>query len=75
MEAMDLAAQTFNRMASSEASMDHGTVRLTCGVLLGVEVLLDLLRPFHAELKLELSTSDALEDIAKLQSDIAIILS
>jgi transcriptional regulator, LysR family len=45
-EAMDLAAQTFNRMASAEASMDHGTVRLTCGELLGVEVLPDLLRLF-----------------------------
>lgn len=43
-EAMDLTAQNFNRMASSEASMDHGTVRLTCGELLGVEVLPDLLR-------------------------------
>lgn len=76
-EAMDLAAQTFNRMASSEASMDHGTVRLTCGELLGVEVLPDLLRPFHYEhvgLKLELSISDALEDIARLQSDIAVRL-
>ncbi|MFF7859957.1 MULTISPECIES: LysR family transcriptional regulator [unclassified Pseudomonas] len=76
-EAMDLAAQTFNRMASSEASMDHGTVRLTCGELLGIEVLPGLLRSFHYEhvgLKLELSISDALEDIARLQSDIAVRL-
>ncbi|MDD2137773.1 LysR substrate-binding domain-containing protein [Pseudomonas kurunegalensis] len=47
------------------------------GELLGVEVLPDLLRPFHYEhpgLKLELSISDALEDIARLQSDIAVRL-
>ena len=77
-EAMDLAARTFNRMASAEALVDQGTIRLTCGELLGVEVLPDLLRPFHYEnpgLKLELSISDALEDIARLQSDIAVRLS
>ncbi|EZP32208.1 MULTISPECIES: LysR family transcriptional regulator [Pseudomonas] len=76
-EAMDLAAQTFNRMASSEASLDHGTIRLTCGELLGVQVLPDLLRSFHYDhpgLRLELSIGDALEDIARLQSDIAVRL-
>lgn len=76
-EAMDLAAQAFNRMASAEKSLDTGTVRLTCGELLGVEVLPGLLRSFHYEhpgLKLELSIGDALEDIARLQSDIALRL-
>ncbi|MEN5043928.1 MULTISPECIES: LysR family transcriptional regulator [Pseudomonas] len=76
-EAMDLAAQAFNRAASAETSVDHGTVRLTCGELLGVEVLPALLRNFHYDhpgLKLELSIGDALENIARLQSDIAVRL-
>ncbi|MGJ7547629.1 LysR family transcriptional regulator [Pseudomonas alloputida] len=76
-EAMDISAQAFNRMATAEISLDRGTVRLTCGELLGVEVLPDLLRSFHychPGLKLELSISDALEDIARLQSDIAVRL-
>jgi DNA-binding transcriptional LysR family regulator len=76
-EAMDLAAQAFNRMASAETAVDQGTVRITCGELLGVEVLPGLLRSFHHDhpgLKLELSIGDALEDIARLQSDIAVRL-
>ncbi|WP_110971157.1 LysR family transcriptional regulator [Pseudomonas huaxiensis] len=76
-EAMDLAAQAFTRMASAETSVGHGTVRLTCGELLGVEVLPGLLRSFHhchPDLKLELSIGDALEDISRLQSDIAVRL-
>lgn len=76
-EAMDLAARAFNRMASAETSVDQGSVRLTCGELLGVEVLPGLLRNFHHShpgLKLELSIGDALEDIARLQSDIAVRL-
>jgi len=76
-EAMDLAAQAFNRMASAETTMDQGTIRLTCGELLGVEVLPGLLQNFHHAhpgLKLELSIGDGLEDIARLQSDIAVRL-
>ena len=76
-EAMDLAAQAFNRMAGAETIPDLGTVRVTCGELLGVEVLPGLLRDFHyrhPQLKLELSIGDALEDIARLQSDIAVRL-
>ncbi|MFJ4346224.1 LysR family transcriptional regulator [Pseudomonas sp. NPDC089401] len=76
-ESMDLAAQAFNRMASAETAPDQGTVRVTCGELLGVEVLPGLLRDFHhghPGLKLELSIGDALEDIARLQSDIAVRL-
>lgn len=48
-EAMDLAAQTFNRMASSEASVDHDTIRLTCGELLGIEV--DVWVAMHNDLR------------------------
>lgn len=76
-EAMDLAARAFSRMASAEATPDRGTVRIACGDLLGVEVLPGLLRDFHHRhpgLRLELSVVDALEDIARLQSDIAVRL-
>lgn len=76
-EAMDLAAQAFNRMASAETAIDQGTVRVTCGALLGVEALPGLLRDFHHRhpgLKFELSVEDSLEDIARLQSDIAVRL-
>ena len=76
-ETMDIAAQAFNRMASAETQADHGTVRLTCGDLLGVEVLPGLLRDFHQRhpgLKIELSIDDALQDIARQQSDIAVRL-
>lgn len=76
-EAMAIAAQAFNRMASAETDEEHGTVRITCGDLLGVEVLPGLLRDFHHRhpgLKLELSINDPLEDIARQQSDIAVRL-
>ena len=76
-ERMDHAAQAFSRMASADTATDSGTVRVTCGNLLGVEVLPGLLRDFHHRhtgVKLELSIGDALEDIARLQSDIAVRL-
>lgn len=76
-ESMAIAAQAFNRMASAETEVDRGTVRLTCGELLGVEVLPGLLRDFHHShpgLKLQLSINDPLEDIARQQSDIAVRL-
>lgn len=76
-EAMDIAARAFSRMASEQTAMDQGTVRITCADLLGVEVLPGLLRELHYQhpgLRLELSVGDALEDIARLQSDIAVRL-
>ncbi|BDU09971.1 LysR family transcriptional regulator [Pseudomonas sp. RtIB026] len=76
-ESMDIAAQAFNRMASAATATDMGSVRVTCGDLLGVEVLPGLLSEFqyrHPRLKFELSINDALEDIARQQSDIAVRL-
>lgn len=76
-ETMDIAAQAFNRMASAETEVDQGVVRVTCGDLLGVEVLPGLLRDFHHRhpgLTIELSIDDSLQDIARQQSDIAVRL-
>lgn len=76
-ESMDIAARAFSRMASGETDVDRGTVRLASSDLLGVEVLPGLLRDFHhhhPELRLELSIEDAVEDIARQQSDIAVRL-
>lgn len=76
-EAMALAAEAFSRMASGENDHGSGTVRLTSSDFLGVEVLPGLLREFHyrhPRLKLEISINDTLEDIARLESDIAVRL-
>lgn len=76
-ESMAIAAEAFNRMASSEAQACRGTVRLTSSDFLGVEVLPGLLREFrykHPDLKLEMSINDSLEDISRQASDIAVRL-
>lgn len=74
---MDIAAQAFNRMASSETDVSRGTVRVTSSDLLGVEVLPRLLRDFHHDhpgLNLQLSINDQMEDLARQESDIAVRL-
>lgn len=76
-EAMAIAAEAFNRMASAETALTRGTVRLTSSDFLGVEVLPGVMREFHhrhPELRLELSVNDALEDISRQESDIAVRL-
>ncbi|KJK02770.1 LysR family transcriptional regulator [Pseudomonas sp. 21] len=76
-ESMDIAAQAFNRMASSETDVSHGTVRVTSSDLLGVEVLPRLLHEFRHDypgLNLQLSINDQMEDLARQESDIAVRL-
>lgn len=76
-ESMDIAAQTFNRMASAETEVSRGTIRMTSSDLLGVEVLPGILRRFHydhPDLNLQLSIHDQMEDLARQQSDIAVRL-
>ncbi|WP_285415273.1 LysR family transcriptional regulator [Pseudomonas sp. efr-133-TYG-5] len=76
-ESMALAADAFNRMASAETDVSRGTVRLTSSAFLGVEVLPGLMRDFHYQhpaLKLQISITDSLEDIARQESDIAVRL-
>lgn len=76
-ESMDIAAQAFNRMASSETEVSRGTIRITSSDLLGVEVMPRLLRDFHhdhPDLNLQLSINDQMEDLARQESDIAVRL-
>lgn len=76
-EAMAMAAEAFNRIASGETETSSGTVRLASSAFLGAEVLPGLLRDFHYRhpaLKLEISVNESLEDIARQESDIAVRL-
>lgn len=61
-EAMAGAADGLVRSASAPAGADHGTVRVTCSEVVGVEVLppmLAKLRRAHPRLQIELSLSNA----------------
>jgi DNA-binding transcriptional LysR family regulator len=72
---MALAAEAFTRAASAEASVPGGTVRITCGRLIGIEVLPSMLRDIrrqHSQLALELSVSNRLEALALQEADVAI---
>jgi len=74
-ESMALAAEAFNRAASSEAIAGGGTVRIASSDLLGVEVLPLLLQPIgrtHPRLTFELSVNNRLESLARQEADIAI---
>lgn len=76
-ESMAVAAEAFNRMASGETTVSSGTVRLTSSAFLGAEVLPGLMRDYHYRhpaLRLEISISESLEDIAHQESDIAVRL-
>lgn len=74
-EAMAVAANAFNRAASADSAVAAGTVRLTCGQLLGVEVLPPLLRTLrrsHPQLAMELSVSNRLQALALQEADVAV---
>ncbi|WP_395607820.1 LysR family transcriptional regulator [Pseudomonas sp. B22129] len=74
-EAMAVAANAFNRAASADAAMAGGTVRLTSGQLLGVEVLPPMLRTLrrdHPALAIELSVSNRLQALAQQEADVAV---
>jgi DNA-binding transcriptional LysR family regulator len=74
-ESMALAAEAFTRAASAEASVAGGTVRVTSGQLLGVEVLPSMLREIRTaqpQLALELSVSNRLENLALQEADVAV---
>ncbi|MDY7533844.1 LysR family transcriptional regulator [Pseudomonas sp. Bout1] len=74
-EAMALAANAFNRAASADAALASGTVRLTSGKLLGVEVLPPMLRSLrrdHPQLAIELSVSNRLQALARQEADVAV---
>ncbi|WAT31458.1 LysR family transcriptional regulator [Pseudomonas sp. GXZC] len=74
-EAMAVAANAFNRAASADSAVAAGTVRLTSGQLLGVEVLPPLLRTLrrsHPQLAMELSVSNRLQALALQEADVAV---
>ncbi|VVN37062.1 HTH-type transcriptional regulator ArgP [Pseudomonas fluorescens] len=74
-ETMEMAADAFARAASAEACLPGGTVRLTSGKLLGIEVLppmLKAIRNVHPDLEVELSISNRLEALALKESDVAV---
>lgn len=74
-EAMAVAANAFNRAASADSAVAAGTVRLTSGQLLGVEVLPPMLRDLrrnHPQLAIELSVSNRLQALALQEADVAV---
>ncbi|MBX8467990.1 LysR family transcriptional regulator [Pseudomonas sp. RIT778] len=74
-EAMALAANAFNRAASADVAQTGGTVRLTAGKLLGVEILPPMLRRLrqqHPQLALELNVSNRLQTLSRQEADVAV---
>ncbi|MGB3123922.1 MAG: LysR family transcriptional regulator [Pseudomonas sp.] len=74
-EAMAVAANAFNRAASADTAEVAGTVRLTSGQLLGVEVLPPMLRTLrraHPHLAVELNVSNRLHALALQEADVAV---
>ncbi|NYH12501.1 LysR family transcriptional regulator [Pseudomonas moraviensis] len=74
-EAMALAANAFNRAASADVAQTGGTVRLTVGKLLGVEILPPMLRRLrqqHPQLALELNVSNRLQTLSQQEADVAV---
>ncbi|MDQ0562591.1 DNA-binding transcriptional LysR family regulator [Rhizobium mesoamericanum] len=63
------------RTASGHRDRVAGTVRISASEVIGVEVLPPILEPLmaaHPELKIELSASDAIEDLLSREADIAV---
>lgn len=75
LEAMERAAEAFQRGASADASSLGGRVRVTTSEMLGVELLPSLLAPLHERLttiEIELSLTDRIEDLVEHGADIAL---
>ncbi len=74
-ETMAAAAAALQRASSGGASEQAGTVRLTAGEHVGLEVLPPILAEFardHPKIELELSLSNRNEDILRRDADIAV---
>jgi DNA-binding transcriptional LysR family regulator len=74
-EAIAASARALVRAASAPADDDRGTVRLTCSVMIGSEVLppiLTRLRADHPGLQLELALDDRNQDLLRREADVAI---
>lgn len=74
-ESMASVAEALVRSASAPSDAERGTVRVTCSEVVGVEVLppmlAELRRP-HPHLQIELSLSDANEDLLRRDADVAV---
>src|SRR5580692_4930945 len=74
-ESMASVAEALVRSASAPSGAEQGTVRLTCSEVVGVEVLpriLADLRGVHPQLQIELSLSNANEDLLRRDADVAV---
>jgi DNA-binding transcriptional LysR family regulator len=74
-ESMASAAAALRRASSGGASEEAGTVRLTAGEHVGLEVLPPILAEFardHPRIELELSLSNRNEDLLRRDADIAV---
>src|SRR5262245_26646793 len=76
-ESMAAAAAALRRASTGGASEEAGTVRLTAGEQMGIEVLPAILAEFaceHPRIELELSLSNQNEDLLRRDADIAVRL-
>ena len=76
-ESMRSAAAALLRTASSSNSSPEGRVRISCSEVMAVEVLPSILANLqtrYPKLVVELSSSDALEDLGRQEADIAVRL-
>lgn len=74
-EALDATASAFLRAATSEAGEARGAVRIAASEAVGVEVLPPILARLHQQyplLQIELSLSNATEDLLRREADIAV---
>jgi DNA-binding transcriptional LysR family regulator len=74
-ESMAGVADALVRSVSAPIDAEQGTVRVTCSEVVGVEVLppmLSALRRAHPRLQIELSLSNANEDLLRRDADVAV---
>ena len=74
-ESMASIAEALGRSASAPSDGEHGTVRVTCSEVMGAAVLPPMLadlRSAHPRLQIELSLSNANEDLLRRDADIAV---
>jgi DNA-binding transcriptional LysR family regulator len=74
-ESMASAAEAFVRSVSAPSDAEHGTVRVTCSEVVGVAVLPPILADLgraHPRLQIELSLSNANEDLLRRDADVAV---
>ncbi len=74
-ESMAGVAEALVRSVTAPADAEHGTVRVTCSEVVGIAVLppiLTELRRAHPRLQIELSLSNANEDLLRRDADVAV---